>query len=467
MPTVPSLNQDSQTAASEKKLSMPVLLKRHGDSGTDRAAGTFFEEYASDWRDEKRIKNVEEMRRGDGAVKGVLRAIKSPLLGTTWSVVTEDDSPKGEKIREFVEQNLFGMRRTWKDFLREATGYLDFGFYCFELIWEKRDGRVWLADLEPRIPSSIFRWKLQDGSFGIVQLLTSDEVRSHMAEVPASKLLILTNDKEGDDVTGQSVLRAAYKHWYIKNNLYKIASIAAERYGVGIPVFKLPASAGDAEKEKAEEMARNMRSNEAAYAIFFEGWEFDIKTPNGNPQGAAIESQINHHNAQIMLSVLATFLALGSEGGGGSYALSQDQSSFFLNVCRDNAAYFREQVDKQVIKRLVDLNFGPQEKYPVVQHTPLGDIDYQEFSTVLSTLSAANLIDVDPKLKQFIHTVFNLPKISQERLDMMEEQSVEADLAKLEGGDVADPSMEVPDDEMEIPEDDEMDDEDMADEETE
>lgn len=343
------------------------------------------------------------------------------------------------------------MERTWKDFLREAMAHLDFGFYCFELIWEKRDSKIYLKDLAPRIPSSIQRWKLRDGRFGIVQLLRTDEVKQYEAEIPADKLLILTNEKEGDDVTGQSILRSAYKHYYYKNGLYSIASIAAERYGVGIPVVKLPDNSGDAERTKAEEMAQNISSNERSFAVLPHGFEFEIKTPSGNPQGQAIESQVQHHNTQILMSVLATFLGLSS-GDGGSFALSRDQSSFFLNVCTDVIKYMEEQIEKQVIKRLVDLNFGVQQVYPQLMHTPLGETDYQEFSGTLAALVSSNLIDVTPDMKQHVHSVFNLPAIPQDRMEMMQEQSIETELARLEGGE---DGMELPEEDMPIEEEEE------------
>ena len=454
MPSVQENTSESQGKASEKEMTLDQLQKRLGDSGTERFGGAYQEEYANEWKEETRIATVEEMRRGDGAVKGILRAIKTPLMGATWTVTSADNSKKGEEIRLFVEQNIFGMRRTWKEFLREALAYLDFGFYPFELIWEKRGGKIWLADLEPRIPRSVFRWRLQDGSFGIVQLLKNDEVKSYQAEIPAGKLLILTNDKEGDDVTGQSILRAAHKHWYYKNNLYSISAVAAERYGVGIPTVMLPEGSGDREKDSGEDMAKNVSSNEQSFMALPHGWDFKIVTPTGNPLGAAIENQINHHNAQIMLSVLASFMNLGTDGsGGGSFALSQDQSSFFLNMLRDVASYLREQFEKQVIRRMVDLNFGPQKKYPELNHTPLGDVDYAEFSNTLVALKGADLVDADPRLKQFVHGVFNLPKISDERMEMMEEQSLEAELSKLEAPETAD-GMELPPEDTDIPEED-------------
>lgn len=434
MPSIesPNLQASKDTKSAVIKQVSSQLLKVFGDSGTPRYGGYIQAEYNTEWQDDRRAELIEKMRRGDASIRSALRAIKAPMLATDWNIVTDGTDPQDEKIRAFVEDCLFNMRRTWKEFLREALGYLDFGHYCFELIWEKRDGRVVLADLAPRIPRSILKWKLDDGTFGIVQLLETDEAPVLNAEIPAWKLLILTNDKEGDDVTGQSVLRAAYKHYVYKEMMYKIQSIACERYGVGVPVIKPGEAAGEQDKADAEEMGRNLRSHEEAFIVLpNNNWELDIKTPGANGTHALLEQGIQHHSKQIMLSVLATFLALGTDGTG-SYALSQDQSSFFLKCVEDMAFYFTEQINNQVIRRLVDLNFNQPKNYPYLKFSTLGDIDYQELAGVLSSLSSSGLIKMNAKMMQYIHREFRLPEITDADMEMMEEQEIEQGLAALE-----------------------------------
>lgn len=403
-----------------------------GDSGTERYSGYFTEEYNPEWRDERRVENVEKMRRSDSAARAALRAVKAPMMATAWSVTTATaDDARAEEIRAFVEANLFGMKRTWKEFLREALAYLDFGHYCFELIWEERAGKIVLADLAPRIPHSIQRWELPDGRFGIVQWVRTNQLKTFQLEVPGDKLLVLTNDKEGDDVTGQSVLRAAWKHFTIKDVLYRIQGIAAERYGVGIPVITMPDAAGSDEKDEAEDIGASLRSNQKGYIVWKNGWQLDIKTPDGNPQGQAIETAIEHHDKQILRAVLASFLALGSDGVG-SYALSRDQSSFFLKAVEDMACYFAEQMNKQVVKKIVDLNFGPQEIYPRLYFSPLGDIDYGEMATSLNTLAMAGLIRTDSRTMEHVHKAFGLPEIPQDTLDAIREREAAETIGEIE-----------------------------------
>lgn len=432
----------TKSADEMKAMTIQQFFRVFGDSGTERYNGFYSEEPNTEWRDDRRGDLVEEMRRGDASVKAVLNAVKAPILSTSWNVEIASEDPKMQEMRQYVEKSLMGMQRSWKDFLREALGYLDFGFYCFELLWEKRaDGFITVYDLAPRIPRSVFKWELADKRFGIVQhIRTSIENLpkdvtgvSGTLEIPAEKLLILTNDKEGDDVTGQSILRAAFQHYLRKKGLYKIASIAAERYGVGIPVITGPGSASDEDKSKGEELGAQIRSNEKNFVYFDnKDWEIKILTPAGNPQGSAIEEMVQHHNKQILLAVLATFLGLGTDSTG-SFALSQDQSGFFLKHVQDKADYLVEQINLQVIKRIVDLNYGPQEIYPQLKYAPLGDIDYQELSGALKTLVDGGLVVVDAKLKQWVHRTFKLPEITEEDMARMEAEAIDASLKTVEG----------------------------------
>lgn len=412
-------------AEEHNELTRDQLTKVFGDSGTTRYSGYFQEEPNTQWRDESRVDLVEEMRRTDGAVAAVLSALKTPIVSAEWSIFSYDDSPKGEQIRKDVEDNFFNIERGWREFVRESLGYLDFGHYAFELIWELKNGRIHLKDLAPRIPASIQSWQITGGKRGIKQFIRTDESDKFEAEIPEEKLLILTNNKEGDDVTGQSVLRAAYKHYKYKDVLYRISGVAADRYGVGIPHVELPAEGyGDADKEKIEEALENLRSNEKSYLLTPPGYKVQILTPNGNPQGAQIDTLIDHHNRMIFVSILAQFLMLGSDGTG-SMALSGDHSSFFLNHIEDKAKYFASQVNTQAIKRFVDLNYGEQEWYPELRHAPLGSKDVKALAETLSILNMAGLLDPDTDLKKWARQIVDAPELTDEQIAEQEEKEEE------------------------------------------
>lgn len=405
-----------------------------GDSGTRRWSGYFREEYSPEWVDDQRCTNVETMRRSDGTVKQLLLALKTPLLAVTPTVEVDSDDPLDLKARDICDKSIFGMARTWKEFFREALTSLDFGFSVFELIYSRRNDGIYLQDLAARIQKSIQNWQLDDGRRGIVQLIFTDEIQQKETrlEIPMNKLLVFTNEKEGDDLTGQSVLRPAWKHFYIKDNLYKISAISCERYGVGIPVIKRPQEGGASEKDLAENMGRNLRANEQSYITLpSPDWEVSILTPSGNPQQGQIEQLIQHHDRQILAAGLAAFLNLGA-GSTGSFALSADQSSFFLSHIEDKARYYEEQITKQVFERLTQINFGKREKYPYLKFPTLGDVDLSAYAGTIKTLIDAGLVKTSPKVTQFIHKTFNLPVLTDEEVEEMEIEEMEKQVDSID-----------------------------------
>jgi phage gp29-like protein len=399
-----------------------------GQTGTEEYSGYYQVEPNPIWRDDRRVELVEEMRRTDSAVKAAENAVKVPLLASEWTIQTTGGESKDEEIREFIEKCLFGMEnRTWKELLREVLSYLSFGYAVFEQILDVVDGMIVLSDLAPRVQASIQKWQTSDGKPGVNQLIQNDSGVSN-ADIPMGKLVVFTNDKEGDDLTGQSIFRSAYRSYYMKTNLYKIQGIQAERWGVGIPVVEMSEdlSFGEEDKEKAEELARNIRANQKAYAVMPPGYKLNILTPNGNPIGDSIEKAIDHHNRQIVLSILAQFLMLGGDGGGGSFALSKDQSSFFLKVLEDKASYVAEQFNKHVIKPLVILNYGEQEVYPELKFSPLGDTDLSDMSKVIADLLNAGAITKNSKDEQYIRSIFGFPELSDEEMESVDTKPVVA-----------------------------------------
>lgn len=411
-----------------EKVSREQLQTVFGDSGTERFNGYLTEEPNIKWRDTRRVENVEEMRRTDGSVKAVLNAMKAPIISAKWDVIGEDE----EKV-QFVKDNVFNLQsgRCWSDLLKEQLTFFDFGYSVFELVWGVQNGRLVLVDIAPRIQRSIKKFQMDDGGAGVKQRIYTDQHPTRYANIPMEKLLILTNDKEGDDVTGQSVLRAAYKHYKYKDVLYRIQGIAAERYGVGVPVYTLGETTGEAEKDAAEEAMMNLRSNEKGYLVKHAGEEVDILTPKGNALGDSIEKAIDHHNKMIQLSVLANFLSLGDDSVG-SFALSTSKISFFLKHIDDKARYISEQFTKQVIAKLIRYNFGEDAEVPQLVHSNIVEADMAQLADTYAKLAEKGLIQTTPEVVKHVHTLLNLPEPEEVEQEEREDQEKEDDAEMAE-----------------------------------
>lgn len=406
-----------------------------GRAGTQSYQGIIAEDFNSDFRGQKAITIFDRMRRTDATVAATLNALKLPIMGAKRTIEPGDaNDPKSKEIAEFVRVQLFErLDGGFHAVVREALGHLDFGFYYFEKVWEvASDGTVALKRLAPRLPTAHYLWIMQGDRSepGVTQMLKATDPTSstNQPEIPMSKLVLFTHNKEGDNHEGISVLRSAYKHWFMKDTLYRIDGIKHER-GAGILKISLPKGAGDDDKSDAEELGENFKIGEATYIVQpSKEWEIELMTTGIADQSAALMESVKHHDRAITMNVLAQFLDLGA-AGGGSYSLSRDQSSFFGMVLRSIANDMDNVFNEQLIKEMVDLNFGPQEKYPRMVTEEIGDIDVDKSSAMIKTLVDAGLLDASPEVKSWVRKTFGLPEMSAEEF---EEEDAEKETAAPE-----------------------------------
>lgn len=366
-------------------------------------------DYNSDLVGSRGIEKFDEMRRGDATVRAALQAIFLPILSANWFVQPASDEQRDKDVADFVHQALFeDMSVTWQDTLRQALNYLTFGHYVFEIVYRLReDGRITWKKFSPRLPETIWSWETKDQQPGITQLTPS----GHEASIPIEKLVILVNEKEGDNWTGQSILRAAYKHWYIKDALYKIDAMAHERQGLGIPVIRFQGTPSEKDLKDAQSLLQNLRANEESHAVI-EGKKMELEFLDMKTGGTRNpEFSISHHDRQITKSVLAQFLELGASKSG-SYALSQDQSKLFLLSLEAAARHIAQAFQKYAIRRLVDLNFSV-EAYPTLEFGKIGDKNVAELSTAIQRFVQTGLLTPDPTLENYLRDVTDLPEVPE------------------------------------------------------
>ena len=391
--------------------------KEIGSTGTPMFGGYLTDEdYVTNLTGQTAIITYNKMRRSDGVVKAALLACGLPIRAANWYMEPVSDDKADVEIAEFVSQCLFeNMTITWDDFLRQALLMLPFGFSVFEKVFGmvEFEGKEMIGwhKFAPRLQSTILKWQTKDGKDGITQQLNS----GGSVSIPIEKLVIFVNNKEGDNWTGISILRNAYRAWYMKSVIEKINAIAFERQGCGIPYGKLPKNYTSADRTKMETLLKNIRANEEAYIIQPEGWEVEFKDMKA--KGVKDPSNtIARYNREILTSVLAQFLDLGA-GSTGSYALSEDQSAIFHNNLSAIASQVADVLNKYAIKQLVDLNYTVKE-YPKLKFSKIGVVRYEKIATALSKLVQQKVITVDEQLEDSVRQLLDFPeKVRDEKVE--------------------------------------------------
>lgn len=415
-------------ATDQPKVDTKDLTFEIGRSGTPEFSGYISGDYNNEFNGHAGVELFDKMRRTDGTVAAALRAIKYPIMASEWQVEAADKEDERQvEIAEFVRMNLFE-QMNFTQFLREALGYLDFGFWYFEKVFRIVQGKIILNKLSARVPTAHECWEMRTTHMpGVTQTLpsrkTGDTV-SMQPEIPMSKLVLFVNDQEGDNLSGTPLLRAAYKHFFMKDQLYRIDAVKHER-GAGILKVRCPND--EASIAKAAEIGRNFNVNEQSYVVLpgakpelsQPGWDTELMTAGISDQSASLMESVKHHDRMIVQSILASFLDLGA-GATGSLALGNVQSGFFGYALKATADYVTEVINKQIIEELVKLNFGEQEMYPVVRAPRVGQLDQKATAEVLQILNTAGLLTKDPELFVWITRAFGLPERTVEDYEVDE-----------------------------------------------
>lgn len=416
VPLASAPQKDTDSSAFDSGARMQV--KAQGTSGTEIYAGYFSEEYLTQLRGRAGAKIYDEMRRSESQVSMLLNAVMNPIKAAVWEFEAAKDVPNAEVHKAFLEFNS-KEAIDWETHVHEALTMLVHGFSLFEVVHSvvfnhpKFGTFNGLKALAFRNQKTIERWNVDraTGSLKTVeQWVNGDLATQYSAQITmlADFLLVFTLQKEGDNYEGISALRPMYGPWFRKNLYLKLAAIGIEKNAIGTPMGTIPKG-----KEKDDEVANfkevlsNFTSHELAYITKPEGWEIEIL--KNDFDAAAVKEMVLLENTEMINSLVANFLALGMNGGGGAYALGSDLSDFFLTGIQNYADLIAGVWNRKLIPDLIKLNFGPQMAYPKLKAAGINDKAGKELAEIISSLIGSQAIKADMKLEEFLRKQYKLP----------------------------------------------------------
>lgn len=379
------------------------ILREVGATGTELFAGQLYDEYQPDLQGPAKYEVYTKMR-ADAQVAALLNVIELPIRAADIRVEPPDKTPSALEIADFVAEALFHMEHPFDDFVRQAMLMLPYGVMLFEKVYGLReDGRIIWRKFAPRLPKTISRWLVDaEGELVAVEQRVYGEL-GRFVRIPASKLLRFTYRQEGSNFEGRSLLRDVYKHWWHKDTLYKLATLAAERTGVGIPTLKLPRTATERDRDRAVALVKAFRANEEAGLVLPEEFDFSLTTA----KGFAYLPLIEHHNGMIAKAALAQFLNLG-QTQVGSFALSRSQTDLFLMTLNGLLQYFCDTLERDAVSELTRWNFGENAPVPVVRGKLRG-ADAKNLAETLDLLARGRFLTPDDDIEALVRESLDLP----------------------------------------------------------
>lgn len=358
-----------------------------------------------------------KMGREDAQVQSLLRAVMLPIRRASWWI-----NPNGapEDVVSHVAGDLrmrvlgddpnspLGSttgRVSWDEHLGQALRSLQFGHMFFEQVYRVGDdGREHLWKLAPRWPGTISRVNVaEDGGLDSV----TQSVSGGVVKIPVERLVAYVYDDFGASWLGQSILRPAYKHWMIRDELLRLEQDVLDRNGMGVPIYRGSdlTNDPDGDLDRGEALATSLRSGKTAGGSIPAG--ADLKLLGVSGQLVSPREAIAYHDSMILKASLAHFLNL--EGKGGSYALAETQNDFFIQNLQATAEWVAGVATQHVVEDLVRVAFpeytGP---LPSVMVDPIAakkELTAQDWATAVRD----KVIIMDGPTEEHFRRTFNVP----------------------------------------------------------
>ena len=429
------------------------LYSEAGSSGLTRFGGYISEEWLKDLQGSRGVRIFREMRDNDAVIGAFLYAVEMLLRQVTWRVEKGGDSKADEDAATFLEECLDDLNVSWQDTLSEILSMLPFGWSFLEIVYKKRSG------MKPDEPEEGSRYS--DGKIGWKKwALRSQETLSQwiyddkdnlrgmeqqapptydIRMVPIEKALLFRAKVTKGNPEGRSLLRNAYRSWYMKKNIEEIEAIGIERDLAGLPVIWLPSDIiekGTAETITAynswKKIITNIRRDEQEGLMMPLVYDdkgnkmYDITLlSSGSRRQFDTNAIIGRYDQRIAVTVMADFLLLGSSQVG-SFALSSDKTNLFgvaLGTILDSISGV---LNSDAVPRLFALNdFGKLTDLPKFVHDDIESPDLTVLGDYITKLAGAQMpLFPDDDLENYLRSTANLPP-KPEDLDLFEDTSGE------------------------------------------
>ncbi|HPQ09760.1 MAG TPA: hypothetical protein PLQ98_00360 [Bacillota bacterium] len=381
-----------------------------GKTGFKHYSGYIYDEFLTSLQGAQGVKVYREMYDNDPIVGAAIQAIERLIASVQWYVEPASSKRVDKNAAVFVKECMTDMSHTWNSFIENVTSMLVYGWSYFEIVYKLRkkgaskytDGRIGWRKIEIRKQSSLDHWELEDDG-GVLGMWQAPPPDLQSVYIPIQKAILFRT--KTDNPEGRSVLRNAYRPWFIKKNIEEIEAVGVERDLIGLPVLYLPEGldldSNDPDtaalRHRLEELIKSLRRDEQDGLALPFGWDIKLLGGSGSSRRQFdVDRIVNRYDKRIAASLLSQFIMLGMDRVG-SFALSRNQNEVFLIAVQGYLENIAETINIHLIPRLFELNpgFARMSDYPQVLPGRVVKEDADRVSQFIERLARAGFIAPD------------------------------------------------------------------------
>jgi hypothetical protein len=387
---------------------------------------------------------------------------EAPEVSAASNGPAQAEAERLQEIAEFVHDNLTQwLEPRWPTLLEQIVRYgLGYGFSLHEVVWGTRPDKrvpggraVYVKKLAQRLPSSVKSdgWIERDGELAVIKQAGMRDGRwLDNIELPADKCLLATWNRSGNNYQGFSVFRPGWYMAQIRTELLRILGIKHQREACGVPVAESDKDVMLTTEQRADlqTLLESMVFHENAAVQLPPGVKINWVFSPGAANNAILDTWRALGIAMLEL-VQAQQTALGT-GDTGSRAVGEvhdvSKNSFIAGI-RAWIEGVLNGVGAQpytgLVRRLVDLNFGPQQHYPVVKliikppESETVSLRRWQMMQAISTAKSAGVLTVTERDEAFVRETLGMPPVSpaeREALKVKQDAERAAQFGKFQKG---------------------------------
>ena len=316
-----------------------------------------------------------------------------------WHIECED-----KKIRDFIDEQI---RKNWTMLNRGLAQSNWAGYSPMVLEFENIGRRIELTKVKDLHPEEcVVNWKKEEGwappGRTRPKFNTYDGIKQYGAAwpIPVENTLWYPMLMENGDYAGRKLLRPAFTSWFFSIMLHLYANRYYERFGEPVPIGRAPYD------DDIEVGGKRVQGNEYMLSVLENlrnrsvvvlpndkqqladgkmAFDYDLQYLESQMRGADFERYMTRLDEEISLA-LFTPLLLMRTADVGSYNLGVGHMQMYLwmlNAMNDDRKIY---LDKYIINKLVDYNFGPNAPRASIKFRKLGNSDTQLLREVLTAL---------------------------------------------------------------------------------
>jgi len=320
--------------------------------------------------------DFDTMLDSDGKARSLEQCLSLPIQSAAWSIVSPEvegaDPAIAEEIHHMLTQpaNMEGLRTPMSLVIAQMTSAFVYRKAYFEKVFTTIGDRTGYGKLAFRPANSckLHRDPKTHAFAGFEQEVFG---ATEPVVIEPKYAMVYVHGQHRKPLQGMSEFEIAYRCYSLKKKIKWLWFSFLE--GAALPRTVVYGK----DETSIGKAARAIASLRSAGVVGIPGnWVDKLDTIDTKGGGSAeYQAAVRYLDSEAAGSVLAGFTDLPQQGGEGSYALSKDQTDFFLQSCVARSKALANCLTDFAVADLVKWNWGPGTPVPRFHIGPLNPDD--------------------------------------------------------------------------------------------